>query len=175
MKIWNIKPERMKFDWGEMDAIALGERGRGRVYTIIPFHAPLNPNADDYEIGQTKTGKPKIIRTGKPSPGWLARICTYCTYTRGTIGKIFQIAGEAELIADGWGAFGDAGRLGGWQDVLIKAMPGAIIKVKPSGGSHKVQNYYLVFKEDGVDKVLEDEWSVYCEANNITVEEGEKV
>ena len=63
MKSYNIKPENGKFTWGEMMVVRLGESGRGRKEVYIPFHA----KEEDVllEIGETKTGKPKIVSSIK--------------------------------------------------------------------------------------------------------------
>jgi len=165
MKLYNVKPVCKQFSWGEMQCIVLGEEGSGRKRVIIPFHASYLEDATDYEIGITRRGAPKIIRTGKSSEGWIARIDTYYTYTRGTYGRYEIVSGDVKEIALGYGAFGDAGRLGQWDDALITVEPEfpAVIKVFPSGGRYKVRPYYLVFYEDKVDKVQEDEWDVYRE------------
>jgi hypothetical protein len=165
MKLYDIRPTCKEFSWGEMQCLALGEEGRGRKRVIIPFHASFDEEASDYEIGQTRKGNPKIIRTGKSSEGWIARINCYYTYTRNTRGYYEIIAGNVEEITVGFGAFGTAGRIGSWDDALVTVKPPfpAIIKVYPSGGRHKIAPYYLVFMKDKVDRVQEDEWDVYAE------------
>jgi len=165
MKLYDIKPVCKEFKWGEMQCVILGEDGRGRKRVIIPFHATLDEDATDYEIGQTRKGAPKIIRTKQPSEGWIARINCYYTYTRGTRGRYEVISGNVEEVAMGYGAFGIAGRIGSWDDALVVVKPPypAIIKVFPSGGKHKVSPYYMVFWENKVDTVNEDEWEVYAE------------
>jgi hypothetical protein len=150
-----------------MQCLILGEEGRGRKRVIIPFHASFSEEADNYEIGRTRKGAPKIIQTiqTKPSEGWIARINCYYTYTRNTRGYYEIIAGNIEEVAAGFGAFGTAGRIGSWDDALVVVKPPfpAIVKIYPSGGKHKVLPYYLVFYDDRVDKVKEDEWEVYSE------------
>jgi len=165
MKLYGISPTCKQFSWGEMQCLSLGEEGRGRKRVIIPFHASYDEDASDYEIGTTRKGAPKIIRTGKPTEGWIARINCYYTYTRGTRGRYEVVNGNIKEIALGYGAFGDAGRLGSWDDALVVVKPEfpAILKVYPSGGRYKVKPYYLVFYEDKVDRVQEDEWDVYGE------------
>jgi len=165
MRLYNISPVCKQFSWGEMQCLLLGEEGRGRKRVIIPFHASYDEDATDYEIGVTKKGNPKIIRTNKSTEGWIARISTYYTYTRNTRGYYEIIQGNIKEVATGYGAFGIAGRIGSWDDALVVVKPPfpAIVKVYPSGGRHKISPYYLVFHEDKVDKVTEDEWEVYAE------------
>jgi hypothetical protein len=181
MKLYNITPTRLKFEWGEMDCVTLGERGRARKQVIIPFHAPppSGEDADYYEIGATKSGNPKIIK-GHPSKGYIAHISTYATYTRGSIGYAYFLQEDRdklEIIAEGIGAFGDAGRLGGWYDYLlvVKSFPCRIL-VTPSGGRHKVSWYWLVFTEEKVYKVNLEEAAAFVEATgiDIPVEEDDK-
>jgi len=165
VKIYGIRPTCEEFTWGKMQCISLGEAGRGRKRVIVPFHAKYDEEASDYEIGKTRKGAPKIIRTGKSSEGWIARINCYYTYTRNTRGYYEIVSGNIKEVAEGYGAFGIAGRIGSWDDALVVVKPPypAIIKVYPSGGKHKVMPYFLVFHEDRVDKVKEDEWEVYQE------------
>jgi len=165
VKIYGIKPLCKEFAWGEMQCVVLGEEGRGRKRVIVPFHAKYDENANNYEIGKTRKGAPKIIRTKQPSEGWIARINCYYTYTRGTKGRYEVISGNVEEVAMGYGAFGAAGRIGSWDDALVVVKPPfpAVVKVYPSGGRYKVLPYYLVFWENRVDRVEEDEWQVYQE------------
>jgi len=165
MRLYNTKPTCKEFAWGKMQCIVLGEEGRGRKRVIVPFHCQYDETADDYEIGHTKKGYPKIIRTGKSSEGWIARINTYFTYTRNTRGYYEVLIGNIKEVAEGYGAFGIAGRIGSWDDALIVVRPPypAVIKIHPSGGKHKVSPYYMVFWESRVDQVNEDEWEVYQE------------
>jgi hypothetical protein len=164
MRLYNIVPIREELSWGVLQCIILGEEGRGRKRVIIPFPVCFfDEKASDYEIEQIHEGIPKIVRTGKSSEGWIARINCHCTYTRNTKGYYEIVSGNVQEIAKGHGAFGIAGRTGRWDDALIVIKPPypAVIKVYPSGGRHKVMPYYLVFHEDWVDRVAEDEWRIY--------------
>ena len=48
-------------------------------------------SADDYEIGTTRRGMPKIVRTGVSSEGWIAGLSGSGTYTRGTHGTVYVL------------------------------------------------------------------------------------
>lgn len=171
MRIWNIVPEKRQFPWGNMDVVALGEEGRGRKLVLIPFHARYEPQANDYNISITRSGKPKIIRTGKPSKGWLAHINTEGVYTRNTTGYAMVLRNHVknvEIVAVGYGAYGIAGRIGGWADYLIKVMPNTLIRVKKSGG-YKTPAFYLYFSENEVYKFKEEDVSIFEEEFKITI------
>lgn len=182
MKLYNINPEKMKFDWGEMDVVALGERGRGRHQELIPFHAVFDPAAEDYEIAPTQSGKPKIIRRGPgmgTSPGWIARLSGEGCYTRGTYGTVYAVGAaggndrcRVAVKAVGRGAYGDAGRVGSWNEFLVVIKPPYPVRfyVRPSGGEHKIPRYWLVFTGDAKSpvKIRGEERETFSEATGIT-------
>jgi len=173
MKLFGIELKKEKFEWGEMDVITLGEKGRGRIYSIVPFQGEFDPEAGDYEIGTTKSGKPKIIRTGKPSPGYIAKISTYGDYIRGGHGELRLLkfnAKNVKMVTAGLGAFGDAGRLGSWSDYLLEIKPPypVVFYVIPT----RLKNYYLVFLTDNVYKVYKEELSSFEEATGIRIPEN---
>ena len=174
MKLHNIEPQEEEFPWGKMQVVTLGEQGRGRIYTIVPFHAVYDPSANDYEIGSTKSGKPKIIRTGKPSLGYIAKVSTLGDYARHAYGELRLLktnAPNVKIIAAGLGAWGDAGRLGSWSEYLLQIKPPypVIFYVIPT----RTLNYWLVFTENNVYKVLRSELSVFEERSGITIIDNE--
>jgi hypothetical protein len=94
----------------------------------------------------------------------LARISSLTSYIRGGVGTIYveecprsvEILGErrnqweprpgvdgVELISIGKGAFGDAGRVGNWEEVLIKMTDNSWVMVEPTRG----RNFYIYFSE----------------------------
>jgi hypothetical protein len=168
MKKYNIHPVEQEFSWGKMSVVELGERGRGRKLNIIPFHA--DEDSDYLEIGTTKSGMPKIIQS-KSSEDWLARINTKGCYTRGTNGWIeipsTSYEKNIEIIASGYGAYGDAGRIGNYSDFLLIVKDNTLIKICPSGGSHKQPRYWLFFGADKVSRIKEEEIDIFIEKNHI--------
>ena len=173
MKLYNVEPKEEEFPWGVMRVVTLGERGRGRIYTIVPFQCEYNPSASDYEIGKTKSGKPKIIRTWEPSEGYIAKISTLGDYVRGAHGELRLLktnAPNVKIIASGLGAFGDAGRLGSWSDYLVTVIPPypVIFYVIPT----RLKNYWLVFMEDAVYKIYKEEFSSFEEKSGIVIPES---
>ena len=162
MKKYNLYPVKKKFQWGEMEVIELGERGRGRRYALIPYHAG---NSEYVEIGTTRSGKPKIVPSENPK-NWLAHISSEGTYTRGTYGSVYCLPKDRDkikIVEWGMGAYGDAGRLGEWYDFLLIIPENTFLKVRPSGGSHKRPRYWLYFGENEVYRVEKEEMDLFCE------------
>lgn len=171
MKLFNVYPSKLAMPFGVLSALVLGESGRARKQVIVP--SPDAANLDDqYEIALARSGKPKIVQASTPSPGWIARINTQGVYTRGTSGTC-RVMSEHEdrikVLERGYGAYGDAGRLGGWDDLLVtvSAFP-TVVRVKPSGG-HKIPGYWLVFTADSVTRVTNEQRVLYEEATGIDI------
>jgi hypothetical protein len=161
MKRYNLKPETRKFNWGEMSVIALGDSGRGRHEELVPFHAPEDANY--VELAQTKAGKPKIVQS-QNSTGWLAVVSGSGCYTRGTYGTVYCLKGaDVKVIAKGSGAYGDAGRIGGWNDFLVEVPEETFLKVRPAGGDGKIDRYWLYFDVEKVFTVSKPEMAMFCE------------
>lgn len=165
MKAYNIKPVEIKVDGNSGSftvlGLSLGEQGRGRQRTIVP----VERESQFYNIGKTKTGNPKLFAGSGDSDGWIARISCEGCYTRDTNGRASATEGVA-VIARGHGAEGDAGRLGTWDDLLLSVPDGAVVKVKPHGGS-KRPAYFLHFQSSTVSKISEDAWAAYLDANDL--------
>ena len=124
-----------ELEWGKLRYVQLGEYGRGR--------KPLNITMPDdiseipakemlpYEIRLSKTMKPKLINYNGRST-FLA-IDTLGAYIKNGEGKIqFLKEQQAKIkpIAFGWGAFGDAGRIGYAPAALLEVEPGVVIRYK---------------------------------------------
>ena len=131
MKVYNISPELIKVADFEITGICLGEEGRGRQKTIVPA-----PKDGLMEPGLSKSGKPRL-NPSKSAQGWIARISSVGGYIRGAQGNISvhpSCADEVRVVARGHGAFGDAGRIGTWDDLLIVGPDEFLVRVKPSRG-----------------------------------------
>jgi len=119
------------------------------------------------EIGETRSGKPKLIKSTSSDGGWIARINTGKTYTRGTRGRasVFNPHSDnVKFLASGYGAFGQAGAIGKWNDYLIAVeQTPTVVRVAPSGGSHKSPRFWLVFLEDKVIKVSNEEVHIFLD------------
>ena len=173
MKLYNVEPREEEFPWGKMQVVTLGEKGRGRIYTIVPFQCKYDPYASDYEIGKTKSGKPKIIRTWEPSEGYIAKISTLGDYVRGAHGELRLLktnAPNVKIIASGLGAWGDAGRLGSWPEYLLTISPPfpVVFYVIPT----RLKNYYLVFVTNAVFKVYREQLASFEEETGFTIPEN---
>ena len=93
-----------------------------------------------------------------PEPkGWVARISTEGAYIRGAVGTVSappEVAKKVHVVAKGEGAFGDAGRTGNWDDILVATeLEEFILRVKPSRGDA----YLLLFKEGKVTRFTYEE------------------
>lgn len=178
MRLYNVEPVKESFEWGEMDVITLGEKGRGRRLTIVPFHALFEDKGDKYDVALTKTGRPKIVVSEGAPKGWIAKLSSEGVYTRWTKGFVSVLKDDMEnieVLATGMGAFGDAGRLGSWNDHLVKVNEKITrIYVHPAG-DWKRENFWLVFnyKSEPV-KVNVDEVNLFSEMTGIYIPDEKK-
>ena len=150
MKPYNINPEELKMGEFTITGIILGERGRGRICTIVP-----TPDQYEYlEQGLSKSGRPRL-NVSNSSEGWIARIKTEGSYIRGANGRVYA-SPELEsikVVARGQGAYGAAGRIGTWSDLLITVPDGVWIRVKPC----RHPAYILYFSKDKVSQLSYEE------------------
>jgi len=171
MKLYGIEPHEEEFQWGKMKVVVLGEKGRGRKYVYVPFQADT-VEGDDFQIGSTQSGAPKIIKGKSSSEGWIAKLSAQGTYTRGTYGSVYIVNEDihkVKVIASGFGAYGDAGRVGEWNEFLVEINPVFPVRfwVRPSGGEYKIPRYWLVFVKDEVIKVRSEEKTLFIEQTGI--------
>lgn len=145
--------------------VFLGEAGRGRRYerVAIDRHNPAEiKNGRVFEAGlkkitlSAKDGKAELVfytlnlkTATKDSGDVIVRVNCQGCYTRNTYGSWETISGNPEKIVGGHGAYGDAGRIGGWVDDLVVIHPGDAIKVKLSGG-YKNEPFAVWYDEKGV-------------------------
>lgn len=118
------------------DCIALGEKGRRRRLTVIPFDKVDGP---DVEAGQIYEAEPK--NGHQVSLVWpeemthdrvLVRVYTNSGYVRNCQGSWRTVRGSPELITEGKGAFGMAGNAGSWLDGLFVLKGGDVLEVRPT-------------------------------------------
>ena len=67
------------------------------------------------------------------------------------------------MVAIGVGAYGAAGRIGTWNEFLIVIPDNTFLKIRPAGGSHKIERYWLYFGEDKVYRVEKNEIDLFCD------------
>jgi len=150
MKLWNIEPNKVSTGFGEIDAVVLGEEGRGRKRALVPMTKIENNDAE-----------------------WVARLSAEGTYTRGTYGTVYVLVEDREkikIIDFGVGAYGDAGRIGSWNDFLVSIEETPVrFLMRPSGGPGKRKRYWLVFTKDKVYTVKQEETSIFTETTGIDI------
>ena len=140
--------EAREFKFGTLNCIALGEHGRGRQQIFLPTPKELEGAVgglrSDLTIGLTKAGKPRINR-GKDKAMYLV-LSTERGYTRRGNGIVKTPVGHTvELIARGNGADGDAGRIGYWDVILVKANEGDVFRVTWGGSGYGYEpTFYVV-------------------------------
>lgn len=136
-----------KLKFGTIEGISLGEHGRGRQQIFLPvphgLEGPIGGLRPYLTIGLTKSGKPRINR-GKDKDIYLA-LSTERGYTRRGNGVVKTPVGqEVELITRGNGADGDAGRIGYWDVVLVKANEGDVFRVTWGGSGYGYEPTFYV-------------------------------
>jgi len=149
MKLWNIEPYKVSTGFGEIDAVVLGEEGRGRKRALVP-----------------------ITKINKINAQWVVRLSAEGTYTRGTYGTVYVLTEDREkikIIDFGVGAYGDAGRVGSWNDFLVSIEETPVrFLMRPSGGPGKRKRYWLVFT-DKVYTVKQEEIDIFKETIGIDI------
>ena len=142
-----------EFKFGVVNGIALGEHGRGRQQIFLPTPKDLEGSIgglrSDLTIGLSKAGKPRINRE-KDKDIYLA-LSSERGYTRRGNGVVKVPASQTvELIARGNGADGDAGRIGYWDVVLVKAKEGDVFRVTWGGSGYGYEPTFYVVHNDQV-------------------------
>lgn len=164
-----VKDKQLSF--GVLKAICLGEYGRGRKEIILPSEYDVMEGWNkEITIGTTRSGRPRIVKEQDSTIYLLLE--SNGGYTRRGNGRIKFIGGEE--IATGWGADGDAGRIGNWDAKVLKfSSPGEVLVIL-SGGRGKIE-YIKVFEKDGsLDIIhlrgLKEEVLTYIDVNDLSSE-----
>jgi len=159
MKAFNLYPKEVQMSFGKLSTLMLGEVGRGRKMTYVPCERRFE-DGEPVALSTTRSGRPKIIagQPGSDATGWLARISTEGPYIRGAYGHVRALdPALVHVVAYGYGAFGDAGRIGRWYDYLLALQPGAVLRVKPT----REEPYFLHVTVDQIVRLEQEEASVY--------------
>jgi hypothetical protein len=141
--------------------VFLGEAGRGRKFEKVGL--------DRFQPAEVNNGcvfeahPKKVVLPARPEKGLkekvfyvlqkpkksqeevLVCICTDTGYLRGANGRYSVVKGNPETLVYGWGAFGDAGRVGRWADGLVTMKEEDVIRVYPSRGEYS----YALWLENG--------------------------
>jgi len=160
-KAWNLIAQKSTVGGREISTLNLGESGRGRQLTHVPCPVGLqNGDAVTATLPETKPNglktKASIKAGGVEGDTWVARISTDGAYIRGAQGNVSYDPAQSPtpiLIAKGYGAFGDAGRTGNWDDVIVLVQDGTILRIKPTRGDV----YFLFFEAHKVSRLTQDE------------------
>jgi len=173
----NVKliPEKLQLSFGELLACRLGEHGRGRKEIILPvkFDAVVGEPLDlrGLSIGQSIAGNPTLIK--RTDNELFLILSSYGGYTRRGNGRIIPIEGDFKVLAEGWGADGDAGRIGDWDVKIIKAPNKGVIRISYSGkyryGVDPEYNELLFIDGGHVDTVMLSQMEAYCDAKGIAL------
>ncbi len=128
------------------EIIFLGEDGRGRRYEKVGFLRKDPAEIIDGKVFDAHPVKITINRgekneksfyvLAKPQSGndqrILVRVDTCTGYVRGGAGGYKALKGNPETVVHAYGAYGDAGRIGSWDDDLVVMSPGDVINVHGS-------------------------------------------
>ena len=164
------------------EVVFLGEEGRGRRYEKVALGRrnppPVEDCADRWRIHcrrvvrrcQPAVIRGKARREGEEPPKFyileserkeddrfLVRINTRACYTRASVGRWRVVSGKPETLIEGYGAHGDAGRIGRWYDGLVVMSPGDVLEVIPEGG-HKTEPYMLVHQGGRLEQMSVPDW-----------------
>jgi len=143
-----------EYNWGKkLQYIQIGEEGIGRKFSNIPAEAGIESIKtgmnENISVGSARKGRPKIIQ-GDDKNLYLL-ISTQGRYSRRANGRIIGVLADEtsdektdsveekmEILDMAYGAYGDAGRVGNWEEYLLKVKDLSApftIKIKPSRGA----------------------------------------
>ena len=161
-------------DFGTIYQVGMGEVGRGRKFMALTcpkgtvLKEGMNP---DFTIGTTKSGKPRINK--RDDNTLYMMLSSKGGYTRrgnGTIKVLASRKERFEIISLGNGADGDAGRIGYWDCILLKAPnTDAIVRVRTSGSGYGTPSDLYVIHKGEVYHCYISELEECCEALGIEV------
>ena len=149
----SVKSVIREFDFGQISQLCLGEKGRGRRLLVLtsPEGVELKSNSLEKRltIGSTKSGKPRIIN--KIEDELYMILSAEGGYTRrgnGNIRVLKNAKDQFEILGRGNGADGDAGRIGYWDVLLLKAPKNGVVRVRTSGAGYGTPSDLYVIKDN---------------------------
>jgi hypothetical protein len=143
--------------------VYLGEAGRGRRYEKVslgrrnPAEVVSGRVLEAHPVKITlpvKDGKPEkvfffVLEQPTATQSVLVRINSNGGYIRGGCGGWNVMAGSPVSLISGYGAFGDAGRVGSWNDGLVVMNHGDVIQVHTSRAINGTRSFALWISADG--------------------------
>lgn len=156
MRAYNLVAVETTVGISTKEVIILGEEGRGRKRAFVKCPRGLeNGDRVTVSIPKSLVGVPAITAGDDGDLNWVARICTDGAYIRGANGNVrwWTDRPQPTVVARGYGAFGDAGRTGNWDDFVLIVPIGAVLRVKPT----RADAYFLYFGGDEVFKYSAEE------------------
>lgn len=167
----NLSIETRKMSFGDLKCVAMGEKGRGRKEILLPSLSNITVGLNrELTIGMSRNGRPRINRVDPQKDNTMyLLIDTYGGYSRRGDGYVsFRVEQGFEIIAEGNGADGDAGRIGSWGVYVIKAPVDEklkLIKIKYSGNANKI-SYLAVLGQD-FRLISEDDIDIFFDQLNL--------
>lgn len=133
--------------------VVLGEEGRGRTL-VKPTLVGVEPEAEDFSA-LAAPGGGLVLLPPQGEKGILLLISSNGGYRRDRRGRIEVLAGAPTLLAEGRGAWGDAGGVGGWVDHLYQMDAPTLFRVHPSGKAQ--HDFFVLADPDGNIRIYADE------------------
>jgi len=167
-----VNSEVRSFEFGEISQVCLGEKGRNR--QLLALTCPtetevkkgMNPGIT---IGLTKSGKPRIFT--KEDNQLYMLLSSKGGYTRrgnGSIQLLQSASGEDyQILARGRGADGDAGRIGHWDVILLKAPAEGIVRVRTGGAGYGTPSDLYLIHDNHVHHCHPDSLQDCCDQLDI--------
>lgn len=160
----NIKVRELSF--GDLYGVTIGESGRGRHEVFLPTPAGLVGEIcgfhTDLTIGTTASGRPRISQRSDQDLYMI--LSSERGYTRRGCGHIEALCGQDyELLARANGADGEAGRIGTWDAVIVKAHDGAVFRVIWGGHDYGYTPTLFIVGAGGVHRIRQDDAEFFYE------------
>lgn len=133
-----VRERESKKTGGKFYAAEVGEKGRGRELQFIPLHPTLIPQKEgdrlfitEANVAKTKSGGHILVPTKETDNLALIKVYGVEGY-RGALRYTFSNP-NPEIIAKGYHAQGDAGRMGGGSEYLVVMLPNDRIEIQRLG------------------------------------------
>lgn len=122
-------------------AVLLGEQGRGRSLAVVPVEGvPAGERIYNARLGVTRSGRPKLIATDNTEDNVLVAFMESIGF-RG--GNHYEFPPEAQVVATGRIAQGDAGYVGAGEQHLVVLPNYARVRVGYSGRLYGAPRAYI--------------------------------